>query len=160
LTTKNGGFSARAVCEKEGKIAAQDAQLKSGMLVSSVLPAVGSAAGGTDVRIYGVGFTAGQAYEVSFGDAQDLVMAVAVDERQLTATTPSGDASVPADVLVTAPDGKQAVALRAYTFDGSMPLGNFVDCPGLAKAFKHLRVFLCKSVLYGVFVWARRALNR
>ena len=67
--------------------------------------------------------------------SQRTKTAFALDERQLTATTPSGDTSMPVDVLVTAPDGKQAVALRAYTFDDSMPLGNFVDCPRLAKAF-------------------------
>ena len=32
--------------------------------------------------------------------------------------------------------------------------------PGPARAFKRLSVFLCKSVLYGAFVWARRAPNR
>jgi hypothetical protein len=34
------------------------------------------------------------------------------------------------------------------------------DRPGPVRAFKHLSVFLCKFVFYGVFVWARRALNR
>ena len=33
------------------------------------------------------------------------------------------------------------------------------DCPGPLRAFKHLSAFLSKYVLYGVFVWARRALN-
>jgi hypothetical protein len=32
-------------------------------------------------------------------------------------------------------------------------------CPGPPGRLSALRVFLCKSVLYGVFVWARRALN-
>ena len=32
--------------------------------------------------------------------------------------------------------------------------------PGPARAFKQLSVFLCKSELYGAFVWVRRALNR
>jgi hypothetical protein len=31
--------------------------------------------------------------------------------------------------------------------------------PGRLSALAFLSVFLCKSVLYGVFVWARRALN-
>ena len=31
--------------------------------------------------------------------------------------------------------------------------------PGAAKRLAFLSVFLCKSALYGVFVWARRALN-
>jgi hypothetical protein len=32
-------------------------------------------------------------------------------------------------------------------------------CPGPPGRLSALRVFLCKSVLYGAFVWARRALN-
>ena len=32
-------------------------------------------------------------------------------------------------------------------------------CPGPPGRLSALSVFLCKSVLYGVFVWARRALN-
>jgi hypothetical protein len=31
--------------------------------------------------------------------------------------------------------------------------------PGPPGAVKRLNVFLCESVLYGAFVWARRALN-
>ena len=31
--------------------------------------------------------------------------------------------------------------------------------PGPPRRLSALRVFLCKSVLYGAFVWARRALN-
>ena len=32
-------------------------------------------------------------------------------------------------------------------------------CPGRPGRLSALSVFLCKSVFYGVFVWARRALN-
>ena len=32
-------------------------------------------------------------------------------------------------------------------------------CPGRPGRLSALSVFLCKSVLYGAFVWARRALN-
>jgi hypothetical protein len=35
----------------------------------------------------------------------------------------------------------------------------FMQCPGPARAFKRRSVFLCKSVLYDTFEWARRALN-
>jgi hypothetical protein len=35
----------------------------------------------------------------------------------------------------------------------------FSDCPGPPGRLSAPSVFLCKSVLYGVFVWARRALN-
>ena len=34
------------------------------------------------------------------------------------------------------------------------------DCPGRRGWLSAISVFLCKSVLYGAFVWARRALNR
>ena len=33
-------------------------------------------------------------------------------------------------------------------------------CPGRRGRLSALSVFQCKSVLYGAFVWARRALNR
>ena len=35
----------------------------------------------------------------------------------------------------------------------------FDDCPGPPGRLSALSVFLCKSVFYGAFVWARRALN-
>jgi hypothetical protein len=33
------------------------------------------------------------------------------------------------------------------------------DCPGRRGRLSALSVFLCKSILYGAFVWARRALK-
>ena len=33
------------------------------------------------------------------------------------------------------------------------------DCPGHPGRLSALSVFLCKLVLYGAFVWVRRALN-
>jgi hypothetical protein len=44
---------------------------------------------------------------------------------------------------------------------GNHPLGHdFSHCPGRpGRALSALSVFLCKSVFYGAFVWARRALN-
>jgi hypothetical protein len=38
--------------------------------------------------------------------------------------------------------------------------GRWFDCPGRRGRLSAISVFLFKSVLYGAFVWARRALNR
>ena len=37
--------------------------------------------------------------------------------------------------------------------------GSLTICPGPRRRLSALSVFVCKSVLCGVFVWARRALN-
>jgi hypothetical protein len=45
----------------------------------------------------------------------------------------------------------------------AVPITNWPDsiaCPGRPEGLSALSVFLYKSVLPGVFVWARRALNR
>jgi ABC-type cobalamin/Fe3+-siderophores transport system ATPase subunit len=34
-----------------------------------------------------------------------------------------------------------------------------IHCPGRWGRLSAIRIFLCKSVLYGAFVWARRALK-
>jgi hypothetical protein len=41
--------------------------------------------------------------------------------------------------------------------EGDEPRGTY--CPGPPGRIRHLSVFLCKSVFYGAFVWARRPLN-
>ena len=38
-------------------------------------------------------------------------------------------------------------------------MADIIVCPGRRGRLSALSVFLCKSVFYGVFVWARRALN-
>ena len=38
-------------------------------------------------------------------------------------------------------------------------MADITVCPGRRGQLSALSVFLCKSVFYGVFVWARRALN-
>ena len=38
-------------------------------------------------------------------------------------------------------------------------MADITVCPGRRGRLSALSVFVCKSVFYGVFVWARRALN-
>ena len=42
---------------------------------------------------------------------------------------------------------------------GEVALGDLLHCLGRSGRLSALSVSLCKSVFYGAFVWARRALN-
>ena len=65
------------------------------------------------------------------------------------------------------PAARDRMIERTGTFFGreqkkcTVPAGSmvFIHCPGRRGHLSAISVFLCKSVLYGTFVWARRVLN-
>jgi hypothetical protein len=54
----------------------------------------------------------------------------------------------------------QALAAEAHMVRPILVSSATKICPGRPGRLSAIRVFLCRSVLYGTFVWARRVLNR
>jgi len=87
-------------------------------VVTGVDPASGSAGGGDTVTVTGSGFNG--ATGVSFGSAPVTDLAAASD-TQLTATSPSANASGPVDVTVTTAAGTSAIsAADQLTYSGGI----------------------------------------
>ena len=74
-------------------------------MVTGISPTSGTAAGGDQVTITGIGFTG--AIDVSFGPTSAAALNVDSD-TQITAITPAGTGTV--DVIVTTPAGTSATA--------------------------------------------------
>lgn len=83
-------------------------------LVSSVAPNRGATAGGTELTIEGKNFVRESVVLVGGKPATKVKL---VDAQTLEVKTPPGNDGVMVDVVVKNPDGKEAVAKRAFQYD-------------------------------------------
>ena len=81
--------------------------------VTSVTPAQGPTAGGTEITIVGTGFVPGTEVSVGGNPATDVQL---VNRRKITAKTPAGSAGTSA-VRVVRPDTQEATAAGAFTYE-------------------------------------------
>jgi hypothetical protein len=83
--------------------------------ITSISPAAGTAAGGTQLMISGANFVVGDSFNVTVGG--QAATGVTVDSAtQITVTTPSGTAGSVVDVEVTSGDGQVITASGSFTY--------------------------------------------
>lgn len=85
--------------------------------ISGVAPHVGAPKGGTELSVTGDGFVAGSVVLVNGVRAKTVL----IDAHTLDAVTPPGAAGALVDVVVENPDGKRAVAPRAFAYNELYP---------------------------------------
>lgn len=84
------------------------------LTVSTVAPAQGPVAGGTEVTVQGKGFAQGAA--VTFGGQPGTGVSVSSDGTSLMATSPAAAMAGPVTVEVTNPDGKKGSLAAGFTY--------------------------------------------
>lgn len=85
--------------------------------ISGVAPHVGAPKGGTELSVTGDGFVTGSVVLVNGVRAKTVL----VDGHTLDAVTPPGAVGALVDVVVENPDGKRAVASRAFAYNELYP---------------------------------------
>jgi hypothetical protein len=85
------------------------------IVLTSLDPVRGPAAGGSSVTIFGAGFDAANAYAVSFG-GQDATNIVVVDATSLRCDTPAGTGGTFVDVVVSHPQQGSATLAGAFEY--------------------------------------------
>jgi hypothetical protein len=94
-----------------------------------------------------------------------VMWGLVADVRQLLTKLAGPLLNEAAGAIAIAADDRAAMPRRSEPRASATELTPLVsvhvsDCPGPPGRLSALSVFLCKSVFYGAFVWARRVLNR